>query len=135
MADPFEVLAKIVLRVDNLTGALAQGFTEHARLLLASLERCGRNGCTETATVRHQTLGLKCCDACAARLIVKARKNIATDDSLDMNLLRGMVAHEAMWIDIPHAIAIRRAQDLVTFTDRDRNLEPDVPERGSLEWQ
>jgi hypothetical protein len=133
MADPFDVLAKLVLRHDNLTSALAQGFTEHARLLLASLEKCARQGCKEAATVRHQVLGMKCCDHCAAHLITKARKNIAKDADLDLNLLRGMVSTEDMWVDIPNAIAIRRAQDLVTFTDH--NLEPDMPERGSPEWQ
>ena len=134
MADPsLDAIVKLLLRCDNLVGVLAQGFAEHAQLLLQARERCCCNGCTNPVTVRHLTLGLRCCDNCAARLIIKAKQNVGRDDSVSMNLLRGVVMQEEAWVDIPGAIGVRRAQDLVTMTVR--NLEPDVPEPGSTEWQ
>jgi hypothetical protein len=133
MADFIDILSKLVLRHENLVNVLAQGFTEHAALLLQQCEKCCCSDCKTEATVRHQVLGMRCCDRCAARLITKSRKNIGIDTNLDMNLLRGMVMQEELWVDLPGAIGIRRAQDLVTFASY--NLEPDVPERGSTEWQ
>ena len=133
MADPLENVLKLVLRHDNLVNVLAQGFAEHAQLLLQARERCCCNDCTNAVTVRHLTLGLRCCDRCAARLIVKAKHNVGRDDSVSMNLLRGTVMQEEAWVDIPGAIGVRRAQDLVTMTAQ--GLEPDVPEPGSMEWQ
>ena len=133
MADLTDVIMKLLLRHDNTVNALAQGFTEHARLILQQLEKCACNGCKDAATVRHQVLGLKCCDWHAARLMVKARKNIGIDANLDMNLMRGMIMQEELWVDLPGAIGIRRAQDLVTFSSY--KDEPDLPERGSEEWQ
>jgi len=133
MADPLETLMKLVLRHDTLVDVLAQGFAEHAMLIEQGRERCGSHGCKTAATVRHLSLGIRYCDHCAARIIVKAKKSIGTDVDLDMTLLRGVVANEDAWVDLPGAIGVRRAQDLVTLSGY--GLEPDVPEPGSPEWQ
>lgn len=128
-----DAILKLVVRNATLVNVLAQGFAEHAELLLQTRDRCCCTGCREAVTVRHMTLGLRCCDRCAARLIVKAKRHVGVDSNLDMNLLRGLVMQEDAWVDIPGAIGIRRAQDLVTMTGH--GLEPDVPEPGSMEWQ
>jgi hypothetical protein len=132
MADSLEAILKIVLKHDILTIALAQGFTEHAELLLQTCERCCCTGCKTAATVRHITLGLRCCDRCAAKLIVKARKLVGLDPNPDINKLRRIVIDEEAWLDVPGAIGIRRAQDIVTLAGHGR--EADVPEPGSMEW-
>jgi len=133
MASLFDLLTKLTLKNDNMIGVLSQGFAEHAALMLQTLERCACNGCKQAATVRHQTLGIHCCDHCAARLITKSRKNAGVDTNVNLNLLRKSVAEEELWIDLPNALGIRRAQDLVTMSSYQN--ESDVPERGSMEWQ
>jgi DNA-directed RNA polymerase subunit RPC12/RpoP len=133
MAEPLEVIMRLILRHDALINVLAQGFAEHANLILQGREQCGR--CNKNAaTLRHLTLGVHYCDQCAARIIMKARDNLGRDADLDMNTLRAMVSDDDAWLDLPGALGVRRAQDLVMMTSHNLD-EPDVPERGSLEWQ
>ena len=132
MADITDVIVKMLLRHDALGNSLAQGFTEHAALLLSLLEKCGRCQ-TEACTVRHMSLGLWYCDRCAATIINKARQSVGGNTNLNFTLLLGHVMDEEAWTDLPNAIGIRRAQDLVTMASY-RN-EPDMPEPGSTEWQ
>lgn len=132
MADLTDVIVKMLLKHDALANALAQGFTEHAQLLLQMCEKCGRCR-NEASTVRHLTLGLRYCDRCAATIITKAKSRIGGNTDLNLTLMLGHVMDEEAWVDLPNAIGIRRAQDLVTMASY-RN-EPDVPEPSSTEWQ
>lgn len=131
MADPTEVISRLLLKHDAIINIFAQGFAEHASLILQGRELCG--SCNKNAaTLRHLTLGIRYCDNCAARTIIKARENLGTDADLDMNLLRALVSDEDAWLDLPGALGVRRAQDLVTMAGY--NIEHDVPEPGSVEW-
>ncbi len=131
MADPLEVVLRLLLKHDNLVNVLAAATAEHAELIEQGRERCCRDACKQAATVRHLTLGLRCCDRCAAMLIVKSKSHIGRDDDLNMNLLRGIVMIEEAWVDLPGAIAVRRAQDLVTLANH--GVEPPVPE-DPMQW-
>ena len=132
MADILDVLTKLVVKHETLGNILAQALAEHAQLILQSIEKCGRCK-TEAATVRHMTLGLRYCDHCAATVISKAKNKVGGNTDLNLTLMLGHVMDEAAWVDLPGAIGIRRAQDLVTMVSY-RN-EPDMPEPGSQEWQ
>jgi|SRR5579863_2924524 len=129
--DLLDFLTKLVLRHENLTNVLAQGFAEHAELILNRYAKCGRCG-EAVATVRHITLGLEYCDHCAACIINKARRSIGGNCDLNFVLMLGHVMDDEAWIDLPGAIGLRRAQDLVNLVNKD--VEPDLPD-NPLRWQ
>lgn len=131
MADTLGLLAKLVERNARIINVLAQASSEHARLLELARERCCRNGCKQAATVRHLSLGVRCCDWCAASLIIKAKRDIGTDNSFTMNMLRGVVMEEEAWVDLPGAKEIRHAQDVIDLLDH--GFEADLPE-DPQEW-
>jgi hypothetical protein len=94
--DPIlDALMKVVLKHErhiNLIDALAQVAADHCRLLEAALVRCGADGCTNAATVKH-VYGVMACDHCAAEATIRRSES------------------EAQWHDLPNAAQVRRVQD------------------------
>jgi hypothetical protein len=130
MADPLEIALKLLLKHDNVVNVLAAATAEHAQMIEQGRERCHR--CKTAATVRNLILQkLHFCDHCAASLIIAAKNNVGRDGDLDLTLLRGLIMDEDAWVDLPGAIAVRRAQDLVTMANY--GVEPPVPEDPS-QW-
>ena len=127
------LLLKAVDRHERMLGLvtnLAVVVADHAQLVERTLERCACTGCTDAVTVRHAFLGLKCCDACAARLIIKASQNITSDANDELNLTRTAVANEGCWIDLPDAAQVRRLQDYLAIVKRDD--DPGAPGEDQL---
>lgn len=131
MADPLDIALKLLLKHDTLVNVLAAATAEHAEMIEQGRERCCGTDCKTAATVRHLSLGLRCCDHCAAKMIVKARTRIGGNTDLNLTLMLGHVMDEEAWVDLPGAIAVRRAQDLVTRSNQD--IEPPIPE-DPMQW-
>ena len=119
-------LLKLVVRNGQSVDVLFGVVNDFACLIESRLERCSHLGCEEPASVRHLGLGLRYCDYHAARIMMKARKNVGRDGDLNMNLLRAQVMDEEAWVDLPDAHRIRRLRDYVLIIKR--NDEPDPPE-------
>lgn len=79
-------------------------------VLLKYLPKCARCK-TNCATIKHEYFAEHIiCDECAARVIVKAKKNFTSDLSDPLNLIRGSLLREDDWHDLPEASAIRQLE-------------------------
>jgi hypothetical protein len=91
---------------------------------LLSVERCA--SCQEAATVRHGDLGIRMCDQHCARAIVRAQKSLAANVVDEMTEMRRRLADEGCWIDLEHAVRVRRLSEYVSLLTK--NDEPPPPE-------
>lgn len=127
MAKDIDVLARLVIKHDRLINLLSELGLAHSILLHEGLERCGADGCDRVATVRHRTLNVRRCDACAARLVVRASRQLGGKGAVaDMV---ASVADAEHWLDVANAIEIRKVQDYVEIARL--GIEPQPPEDAS----
>lgn len=120
------MVAKLLASHQHSLNILSAICNDYACLIEQGLPRCCRLKCTEAATVKHPTLGIEMCDACAAVTVTRAGKNISSDPLNDLNLFRAMVANDDLWNDLPNADRIRRLAGYVFMLKRDD--EPVPPE-------
>jgi hypothetical protein len=119
------ILLKLVSKHERavvIVESLALVATDHARMLERSLPRCAGVSCPDAATVKHLPSNVKCCDLCAARLVVHAQQGGPALDA---------VMGESSWFDLPDAVQVRRMQDYLAVMKRGEE-EPDVPEDNQL---
>lgn len=110
--------------IDTILGVVG----DFAIFIEEGLQQCEMVKCHNPATVQHQVMDVKMCDACAARDIVIASRggNGFAEQSEALNDLTAQVANEELWIDLPNAVRIRRLTDYVSLLKK--NDEPMPPE-------
>jgi hypothetical protein len=126
-APEISLLIRMALKSDREIGSIFGVINDFACLIEEHLERCAGTDCKNPATVRLSTYGVRMCDACAAKSIVKARRNLLIslpDDPI--NPMRRKVGDDCAWYDLPNAVRIRRLVEYVSMMTKDD--EPDPPE-------
>jgi hypothetical protein len=116
--DDFDAVVKLIVKHDKLISLLARGVADHACFIAPLITRCCKEGFDQPATVEHRELAYKMCDHCAAETVCKSGRNFTADLNDAVNLARGLLMQEDLWIDMPDADKIRR---LVEYIDAIRD--------------
>jgi hypothetical protein len=126
-ADHDPIVLRTLIRHSDLINVLIGISTDFAFMIEPTLKRCSSEGCVEPATCKHVDLGVIMCDACAARAIVNASKNINTNPNDELNLIRVRLADDTCWIDLDDAERVRRLRHYVTvLRDNDAHATLDA---------